>query len=130
MSYDHSSIDEVEITKHRSLKNVPSTGNEDGVILEPCIPEECVCISRPRGVKGEYFHFYSGVLEDFSIHLPFTDFESDLLKTLNASPSQLLPNSWEFIMDFQIVCEAIDIELTIGLIFTFFKSKVLRSLDG
>lgn len=42
MSYDHNSIDEVEITKLWSLKNVSSIGNEDDVILEPCILGECV----------------------------------------------------------------------------------------
>lgn len=51
-------------------------------------------IVRPRGVKDEYFHFYVEVLEDFNIHLPFTDFEFDLLKTINTAPSQLCPNSW------------------------------------
>lgn len=93
MSYDLSSIYEVKIAKLRSLKNVSSIGNEYNVILEFCIPGENVCIARPRGVKYEYFHFYVGVLEDFNIHLPFTDFESDLLKTLSIAPSQLHYNS-------------------------------------
>lgn len=86
--YDHNSIDDVGITKLQYLKNISSTGNEDDVILEPCIPEERVCIARPRIAKDEYFHFYVGVLGDSNIHLPFIDFESDLLKTLNVAPSQ------------------------------------------
>lgn len=94
MSYDRSSIDEVKIAKLRSLKNISSTGNEDDVVLEPCIPRECVCIVRPRGVKDEYFYFHVGVLEDFKIHLPFADFESRLLRTLNTALSQLRPNIW------------------------------------
>lgn len=93
MSYDHSSIDEVEIAELRPLKNISSTGNEDGVILEPCIPGEHVCIVRPRGVKYEYLYFYVSVLEDFKIHLPFTNFESDLLRTLSTAPSQIHPNN-------------------------------------
>lgn len=40
--YDHCSLDEVEIAKLRSLKNVSATRNEDDVILEPCILGECV----------------------------------------------------------------------------------------
>lgn len=109
MSYDHNSIDEVEIVKLRSLKNVSSTGSKEDVILEPCIPGECVCITHPRGVKDEYFHFYVGVLEYFNIHIPIIDFESDLLRALNTAPSQLHHNSWGFIKTFEIVCEAIDI---------------------
>lgn len=65
-SYNHNSIDEVKITKLQSLKNISSIGNGDDVILEPCIPGECVCIAYPRGAKNEYFHFYAGVLEDFN----------------------------------------------------------------
>ncbi|KAI5399032.1 hypothetical protein KIW84_064412 [Lathyrus oleraceus] len=87
MSYDHSFIEEVDISRLRSLKNISSTRNEDDVVLEPCIPRERVCIVHPKGVKDEYFHFYDGVLDNFKIHLPFTDFESDLLRTLNISPS-------------------------------------------
>lgn len=123
MSYNHNCIYEVEIAKFRSLRNVSSTGNEDDVILEPCILRECVCIDLPRGVKDEYFYFYVGVLEDFNIHIPFTDFESDLLKTLKIVPSQLCPNSWGFIKAFEIVCEAIDIEPTIGLFFFLFRNQ-------
>lgn len=101
MSYDYNFIDEVEIDKLRSLRNVSSTGNEDDVILEPCILGERVCVALPREVKDEYFHFYVGVLEDFNIHLPFTDFEFDLLRTLNIAPSQLRPNIWGFIKAFK-----------------------------
>lgn len=122
-SYDHNSIDEVEIAKLRSLKNISSIGNEDYVILEPCILGECVCIVRPRGAKDEHFHFYARVLEDFNIHLPLTNFEFDLLKTLNVAPSQLCPNSLGFIKALEIVCEAIDIEPTIGLFSSFFEIK-------
>lgn len=42
VSYDHSSIDEIEIVKLQCLKNVSSTRNEGDVILEPYTPGECV----------------------------------------------------------------------------------------
>lgn len=42
MIYDHSSIDEVEISKIRYLKNISSIGNEDDVVLKLCISGECV----------------------------------------------------------------------------------------
>ncbi|KAI5401710.1 hypothetical protein KIW84_066252 [Lathyrus oleraceus] len=58
VSYDHNSIYEMEIPELRPLKNVSSIGNENNVILEPCIQGECVCVARPKGVKDEYFHFY------------------------------------------------------------------------
>lgn len=94
MNYDHNSIDEEEIAKLKSLNNISYTKNKDDVVLEQCIPGERVCIVRPRRVKDEYFHFYARVLEDFKIHVPFTDFKSDLLRTINTYPYELRPNSW------------------------------------
>ena len=52
VSYDHSFIDEVEIVKLRSLKNISSTDNGDDFVLEPCIPMEGVCMVRPIGFKN------------------------------------------------------------------------------
>lgn len=113
----------MEIDKLRSLRNVSSTRNKEDVVLEPCILGECVFIVHPRGVKDKYSHFYTRVLEDFNIHISFIDFESGLLKSLNNTPSQLRPNSWWFIKDFEIVYEAIGIKPTIGLFFSFFEIK-------
>lgn len=109
MSCDHNSIDEVEIAKLRSLMNISFTGNEDDVVLEPCISRGHVCIVRPVGVKDKYFHFYVGVLQNFKIHLPSTNFESNLLRTLKIAHSRLRPNSWGVIKCFEIIYEAISI---------------------
>lgn len=87
MSYDHISINEVKIAKIRSLMDISFTGNEDDIVLVSCIPGEHFCIGLPRGVNDEYFHLYAGVLEDFKVCLTVTNFESDLLKTLNISPT-------------------------------------------
>lgn len=87
LSYDHNVIDENYISKLHSNNQVSSTGNEDDVVIEPYVVGEGVCITRPKGVPDEYFYFYSGVIVDFKIRIPFTDFESDLLKTLNVAPS-------------------------------------------
>lgn len=89
LSYNHIIIDESYILKLDSNTLVSSTENEEDVILEPCIDGESVCLTRPKGVFEEYFYFYSGVIEDFKIRTPFTDFEFVLLKTLNIAPSQL-----------------------------------------
>lgn len=128
MSYDHSSNDNVEITKLPSLNNISSTGNEDDFILEPCLPIR-VCISHPKGVKDEFFHFYVGELEDFKIRLPFSDFEVVILKIINFPLSQFRPNNRGFIKAFEIVCEAIHIVTTIGLVFSFFEVKGVEKVS-
>lgn len=51
MSYNHNCIDEVEMTKLQSLRNVSATGNEYDVIWEPCIPGECVFLACARVLK-------------------------------------------------------------------------------
>lgn len=94
LGYDHSIIDEGYISKLHSNNLVSSSGNEEDVILEPCVVGKRVCITRPKGLLEEYFYFYSGVIEDFKIHIPFTDFESDLLQTINITPSKLHPDGW------------------------------------
>lgn len=63
------------------------------------------------------------MIGDFKIRIPFTDFESDLLKTLNIAHSQLCPNGWGFIKAFKIVCDTMDITHTLGLFFSFFELK-------
>ena len=74
-------------------------------------------------MPNEYFYFYSGVIEDFKIRIPFTDFESDLLKTLYVAPSQLHPNGYGFTKAFELVCETMDITPTLGLFLSFFDLK-------
>ena len=100
LGFKQSVIKDVEIATLQSLWNVSSTGNEDGVILEPCETRENVCMSRPKGVNPEWFYFYVGVVEELNIQFPFTDFETDILRKMNVAPSQLRPNSWGFIRAF------------------------------
>ena len=123
LGFKQSLIRDVEIATLRSLWNVSSTGNEDDVILESCESGESVCMIRPKGVDSEWFYFYSGVIEEFSIQFPFSDFETDILRTINVAPSQLRPNSWGFIKAFEVICRALSISPTVGLFFSFFEIK-------
>lgn len=105
LSYGHIVIGDNDISKLHSNKQISSTRNEEDVVLEPCVVGERVCITRQKGVSDEYFYFYSVVIENFKICIPFVDFESDLPKTLNIAPSQLRPDDWGFIKDFGLVCK-------------------------
>lgn len=110
-------IDDNYISKLLSNNPVSSTRNEEHVVLEPCMVGERVCITRPKRVSNEYFYFYSGVIKDFKVRIPFTNFEFGLLKTLNIAPSQLHLNGWGFIKVFELVCDAVDINRTLGWFF-------------
>lgn len=122
LSYNHNTLNENFISKIQFDRQISSTDNEEDVVQEPCVIGERVYITRPRGVSNKYFYFYLAVIEDFKIRIHFTDFESDLLKTLNII-SQLRPNGWGFIKAFELVCEAVNIIPTISLFFSFFELK-------
>lgn len=66
-------------------------------------------------MSDDYFYFYTGVIKDFKVYILFTDFESNLLKTLNIANSLLRPNNLSFIKAFELVCDAVDIIPTFGL---------------
>lgn len=55
LSYNHNIIDDNHISKLRSNNQVSSTGNEEDVVLEPCVVGERVCITRPKGVPMSIF---------------------------------------------------------------------------
>ena len=40
-----------------------------------------------KGIQDGFFYFYAGVLEDFRIRIPFSEFEADVLKVMNVAPS-------------------------------------------
>jgi hypothetical protein len=77
----------------RSKMPISATGNEEDVLITPCLGEK-VCIQRPKGVADKMYHVYLAVLEEFGVKIPFTPFEVDVLSFLNVAPSHIQPNSW------------------------------------
>lgn len=123
LSYKNNSVKHNDIEKLLAKRNVSSTRNEEDVILEVCEESEVVCLFHPKGVGEEFFYFYLRVLDNFKIHFPFTDFEADILTTLNIAPVQLRPNGWGFIKAFEFMCEALNINPTLAIFFSFFELK-------
>lgn len=72
---------------------------------------------------------YVVVLEEFGVKVPFTRFEMDVLKFLNVAPSQIQPNSWAFIKCFEILCEALGVESSVGVFFHFYGTKGVDKLS-
>ncbi|RDX88647.1 hypothetical protein CR513_29739, partial [Mucuna pruriens] len=54
-----------------------------------------------------YTYLYDTLLLKLGAWLPFTDFQCLVLRTLNVAPTQLHPNSWAFVWDFEILCEGL-----------------------
>jgi len=121
-SYSSMYSDQARVNFFRSKNIVSSTGWEEDINLMPCPPGEIVCVLRPKGVK-EIFHMYGAILEEFGVKIPFTLFQMDVLRLLNVAPTQIRPNSWAFICAFEILCEALDMILSVGAFFHFYSTK-------
>lgn len=82
-----------------------------------------MCLFRSRGVSNNFFYFYLSLLDDFKIQFPFTNFEVELLNIMNESTFHIRPNGWGFVRAFQLICEALLIDPTVGILFSLFESK-------
>jgi len=71
--------------------DISATNNEKDVRVPPCDEGERVCDQRLEGTVDESFLMYMVVLEEFGVMIPFTAFEMDVLKFLNAAPFQIRP---------------------------------------
>lgn len=66
---------------------------------------------------------YATVFEEFGVKVPFTAFEMDVLKFLNMVPSHIRPNSWAFIRGFEILCEVLKLEPSVGPFLHLYGTK-------
>ncbi|XP_057431507.1 uncharacterized protein LOC130724318 [Lotus japonicus] len=111
-----------------------SKENAGKIIVEACRMSEPVCFNPPPGALKEYFYMYETFFSRLNIKLPFSDFECDVLRTLNVAPTQLHPNSWAYIRAFILLCRNYKINPSACLFFCFFKWKLSRkgwiSLNG
>ncbi len=107
----------------RTKLNISSTGNEEDVVVLSCHTEERVCDQKMGGEQDQSFLMYLGVLEEFSVKIPFTPFQMDVLKFINVAPSQIPPNSWAFIRGYEILCKFFHLEPSIGAFFHFYGTK-------
>jgi hypothetical protein len=55
--------------------------------------------------------------------MPFTNFQCEILCTLNVAPTQLHPNNWGLITSFEILCGGLGLRLSAYSYFSFFQAK-------
>ncbi|GAU41179.1 hypothetical protein TSUD_89750 [Trifolium subterraneum] len=48
-----------------------------------------------------------------------------ILRLLNVAPSQFHPNSWAFVKGYELLCYALDLEPSLGVLFSFYHVKSL-----
>ncbi|MCI48146.1 hypothetical protein A2U01_0069389, partial [Trifolium medium] len=69
---------------------------------------------------------YSVFFDRLGIKLSLTAFECEVLRFLNVVPSQLHPNSWPFVRAFEIACDGLHVEPSLGVFFSFYQVKSLE----
>ncbi|AES60107.2 hypothetical protein MTR_1g040490, partial [Medicago truncatula] len=116
-------VSPLDVNFFRSKMDISSTENEKDVTVSPCDVGERVCDQRLESVVDESFLMYMAVLEEFGVMIPFTDFETDVLKFLNVAPSQICHNIWAFIRGFEILYKALSLEPYVGVFFHFYGTK-------
>ncbi|MED6126360.1 hypothetical protein PIB30_077652 [Stylosanthes scabra] len=82
-------------------------------------PEDCVC---HVDLESESCIFvYEAIFTKVGIRIPFTEFEIEVLKGCEVTPSQIHPNSWGFIRGFEVICREFGIPTSLGVFHHLFK---------
>jgi len=89
----------------------------------PCVPGEPVCGDERANNGVPFFFFYQVVFKRIGMCLPFSAFERELLTEINVAPAQLHPNSWAFIMAFNILCGYLGQAPSVDVFLHFFEVK-------
>ncbi|MED6155574.1 hypothetical protein PIB30_006442 [Stylosanthes scabra] len=67
------------------------------------------------------FFLYEAIFTKVGIHIPFTEFEIEVLRGCEITPSQIHPNSWGFIRAFEVICREFGVPTSIGVFHHLFK---------
>lgn len=63
--------------------------------------------------EGNIIHMYEVVFKEMGFRMPFLDFQKEVMKWLELAPSQLHPNSMDFVRSFKLMCEYLEMDPTI-----------------
>lgn len=121
--------DPQQVSFFRSKLHTSSTGNEADVVLEACRSGEKICLPHPQGIADKIFRLYVVVMEDMGVKFLFKDFEVDVLRCLNVAPSKLQFNSWAFIRGFEVLCEGLGFQPSLGVFLYFYETKGVDRLS-
>ncbi|GAU49089.1 hypothetical protein TSUD_137740 [Trifolium subterraneum] len=87
------------VSTFKKFIKVSGARDENRVMVDPVTEDEYV--TTVNNQEPHYFYMYTHVLQTLNLWLPFTPFESQILKAVNVAPCQLHPNSWAFVKAFE-----------------------------
>ncbi|XP_045796475.1 uncharacterized protein LOC123890815 [Trifolium pratense] len=94
--------------------------------IRPCYEGDAVCDSPSTGECVCFTYVYYCTFLKLGVCLPFTDFQCEILNTLNVAPTQLHPNCWGFIRAFEILCGGLGLPLSTYSFFSCFQAKSIK----
>jgi len=105
------------------FRNSFSRGEESFIETQACYEGEPVCNDEGGDPQGPFCFFYETCFTRLGLRLPLDPFEKEILTELNASPTQLHPNSWAFVRAFRILFYYPGFTPTLNIFFYFFEFK-------
>ncbi|KAG2399404.1 hypothetical protein LR48_Vigan04g136600 [Vigna angularis] len=80
-----------------------------------------------RSSPYDFFFMYVTFFTHLFIRVPFTKFQTAVLRLVNVAPTQLHPNSWAAVQAFLAMCLAVGVTPTIPVFFYYFEVRPSRS---
>ncbi|KAG2381216.1 histidine-containing phosphotransfer protein [Vigna angularis] len=76
-----------------------------------------------RSSPYDFFFMYVTFFTHLFIRVPFTEFQTAVLREVNVAPTQLHPNSWAAVQAFMAMCSAVGVTPTIPVFFYYFAVR-------
>ncbi|KOM29693.1 hypothetical protein LR48_Vigan746s000600 [Vigna angularis] len=76
-----------------------------------------------RSSPYDFFFMYVTFFTHLFIRVPFTEFQTAILREVNVAPTQLHPNSWAAVQAFIAMCSAVGVTPTIPVFFYYFAVR-------
>ncbi|KOM47166.1 hypothetical protein LR48_Vigan07g087000 [Vigna angularis] len=92
---------------------VPCTKDAGSIKLVACKRNKRA-FHKLKSYSTDFFYVYSTLFCDLVVRLPFSEFQTSILSTLNVAPTQLHQNGWVFMQAFTVVCTALALMSTLA----------------
>jgi hypothetical protein len=103
----------------------PIGKREDWEILLPkAVDRICSCFPRDR------LPMYEATFKEVGFRLPFSSFQASVFEWLELCPSQLKPDSFAYLMAFELVCRFLQLPASKDLFFAIFTVQRGSNKDG
>ncbi|KOM39030.1 hypothetical protein LR48_Vigan03g241200 [Vigna angularis] len=103
---------------------------EDACLIRLGVSHPNELVFHGKGAHTDNFFFvYTYLFNQMFVRVPFTAFQSAVLRRLNVAPSQLHPNGWACIQAFVTMCSALAITPTVSVFLHYFNVRPIAKRD-